>query len=222
MAYKDLRQFLGKLEEIGELKRIAAEVDWNDEIAAITEEALYKKAPAILFENIKDHRETQGRKVMVNCLASWKRTSLALDIPSENPLDIIREYRKRIKNPLKTMLLSTGPCKEVIHQGEDVNIETYMKTTLEGTHVYIKSNNRDLQAAEGEGVAQWAWKVTPLKGGEQNLSLAVSAVVEVPGWVDVKKEYPVFEEESKVKVSLPKMVVYILDQVSDVRRMVLS
>ena len=31
MAYRDIREFLNALDEIGELKHIKAEVDWNDE-----------------------------------------------------------------------------------------------------------------------------------------------------------------------------------------------
>lgn len=36
MAYKDLREWIAKLEEVGELKRIQAEVDWDEEIGGIT------------------------------------------------------------------------------------------------------------------------------------------------------------------------------------------
>ena len=56
MAFRDFRQFLKKLEDTGELKHIKAEVDWNDEAAAIAEEGLARKAPAFLFENVKDYK----------------------------------------------------------------------------------------------------------------------------------------------------------------------
>ena len=77
MAYRDIREFLNALDEIGELKHIKAEVDWNDEVAAIVEEGLYRNAPALMFDNVKDYQETPGRRIMVNCLASWKRMSMA-------------------------------------------------------------------------------------------------------------------------------------------------
>ena len=35
MAYKDLREFITKLEEEGQLKRVTKEVDWNIEIGTI-------------------------------------------------------------------------------------------------------------------------------------------------------------------------------------------
>lgn len=122
MAHRDLRQFLEKLESMGELKHITAEVDWNDEIAAIAEEGLARGASALLFENIKDYKETHGRKVVINCLASWKRMATALSMSDSTPKEMMMEYRRRIKNPIKPVLLSAGPCKEVIHKGEDVDI----------------------------------------------------------------------------------------------------
>ena len=122
MAFRDFRQFLKKLEDVGELKHIKAEVDWNDEVAAIAEEGLARKAPAFIFENIKDYKNTQGRKIAINCLASWKRMAIALDMPTASPKEMLVEYRKRIKNPVRPVLLATGPCKEVIHKGDDVNI----------------------------------------------------------------------------------------------------
>lgn len=122
MAYRDIREFLNALDEIGELKHIKAEVDWNDEVAAIIEEGLYRNAPALMFENVKDYRETHGRRIMVNCLASWKRMAMALQMSTSNPREMMIEYRNRIKSPIKPMLLTSGPCKEVVHTGNDVNI----------------------------------------------------------------------------------------------------
>lgn len=123
MAYRDLRKFLGKLESIEGIKHITAEVDWNDEIAAIVEESLVRGAPVLLFENIRDYKEAHGKKVVVNCLANWRRMAIALDMPPDShPMEMLNLYRKRIKNPIKPILVSTGPCKEVIHKGEDINI----------------------------------------------------------------------------------------------------
>ena len=38
MAVRDLREWIDDLEERNDLKRIKAEVDWNEEIGAITRE----------------------------------------------------------------------------------------------------------------------------------------------------------------------------------------
>jgi 4-hydroxy-3-polyprenylbenzoate decarboxylase len=123
MPFRDLREFLQKLEEIGELKRVKAEVDWNEEIAAIVQENAIKRGPALIFENIKDYKNTACRKLTMDSLGSFKRISLALDLPLDShPRDILNIWRERTKSPIKPILVSTGPCKEVIKKGDDINI----------------------------------------------------------------------------------------------------
>lgn len=60
--FKDLREFIQALESKGDLVRIKAEVDWNEEVGGIVEEALRRNQPALLFESIKGHHETHGKK----------------------------------------------------------------------------------------------------------------------------------------------------------------
>ena len=52
MALKDLRQWIDQLDEKGELKSISAEVDWDEEIGAITREVSSRNGPALLFKNM--------------------------------------------------------------------------------------------------------------------------------------------------------------------------
>ena len=160
-------------------------------------------------------------KIVEEELSDLDLGQITFNVSQEMTLGVTERVEVEVSKDIDQRLRERLKAREEL-QGEDVNIETYMETSLKGTHFYIKSKNLDIQAVEGEGFSQWVWEVTPLKGGDQNLSLAVLAVVEVPEWVEVRKEYPVFEEVSEVEVSLPKMVIYILDQVSDVRRMVLS
>jgi 4-hydroxy-3-polyprenylbenzoate decarboxylase len=53
MAFDSLRDFLRVLEQAGELKHVAAQVDPVHELGAIAHLSLLKKGPALLFENIK-------------------------------------------------------------------------------------------------------------------------------------------------------------------------
>ena len=53
MAYRDLREFVRKLEKEGELRRISAEVDPVLEITEITDRAVKVGGPALLFEKPK-------------------------------------------------------------------------------------------------------------------------------------------------------------------------
>ena len=63
MGCIDLREWIALLEKEGELHRITARVDWDCEIGTISRRVLEKHGPALLFENVKDHAKTRGRKV---------------------------------------------------------------------------------------------------------------------------------------------------------------
>ncbi|MBI2350589.1 MAG: UbiD family decarboxylase, partial [Deltaproteobacteria bacterium] len=55
MEYRDLRDWIRKAEELGELKTLK-KCDWNLEIGAITElVAHHDDGPAVLFDEIKDY-----------------------------------------------------------------------------------------------------------------------------------------------------------------------
>ncbi len=51
MKYRDLRDFIQRLEDIGELKRVSEPVDPVLEMTEICDRVLRKGGPAILFEN---------------------------------------------------------------------------------------------------------------------------------------------------------------------------
>jgi 4-hydroxy-3-polyprenylbenzoate decarboxylase len=145
LAYNDLREWIAALDRAGELKRIKAEADPNLEITEITDRVSKWPArgdkgpggPALLFENVKGH---PGAQVLINQFGSKRRMELALETPS---LDAIAERIKGfmdVKSPqgfldkvkMLPMLaemgsffpkvVATGPCKEVIKKGSDVNL----------------------------------------------------------------------------------------------------
>lgn len=45
MPYRDLREWIAKLEELGEIQHIEKEVDWNLEVGAIIRRSYDLKAP---------------------------------------------------------------------------------------------------------------------------------------------------------------------------------
>ncbi|RKZ43194.1 MAG: 3-octaprenyl-4-hydroxybenzoate decarboxylase, partial [Candidatus Parabeggiatoa sp. nov. 3] len=55
MHYKDLRDFITQLEELGELKRVQIEIDPNLEMTEICDRVLRAQGPALLFENPKGY-----------------------------------------------------------------------------------------------------------------------------------------------------------------------
>ena len=54
MAYRDLREFVARLEEEGLLVRVREQVDWHLEIGALMSKVFSARGPAVLFENVKD------------------------------------------------------------------------------------------------------------------------------------------------------------------------
>jgi len=63
----DLDAWLEKVEALGELKRITAEVDPDLEAATITYLVGSERSPALLFENIKGHPGHRALYNMVGC-----------------------------------------------------------------------------------------------------------------------------------------------------------
>ena len=84
-APRDLREWIARVEAIGQIHRINEEVDWNEEMGAITYMAHQEiGAPALLFEKIKGCRP--GFTALWNSLGSSPdrvRAVLHRDISSD-------------------------------------------------------------------------------------------------------------------------------------------
>jgi 4-hydroxy-3-polyprenylbenzoate decarboxylase len=132
MAYDDLRDFIRKLEQEGELKRISIEVDPALEIAEFADRAVKSGGPALLFEHPKGYRIP----VLINSYASMRRMELALEVGSvEEIAGRISEYLEMrmpegLLGKLKMLpklaemgaffpkMVAKGACQEVIkHDG---------------------------------------------------------------------------------------------------------
>ncbi|MDP2646256.1 MAG: UbiD family decarboxylase [Desulfobacterales bacterium] len=123
MAYRDLREWIAKLESEGELIRITARVDWDLELAEISRRVLTRRGPALLFENIKDYGQTRCRKIMVNGIAKRSRVALMLGQPKNTPpQELIQIVRERFKHPVEPRRVDTGPVKENVVQGDDIDL----------------------------------------------------------------------------------------------------
>jgi len=130
LAYRDLRDFLGRLEKEGELKRISAEVDPVLEITEITDRVTKSGGPALLFERPKGSRVP----VVINLLGSERRMNLALEV--ENLDEVASRVRSFLDIQTPQSLLDkvkmlpklaelgsffpktvkSGACKEVIRK----------------------------------------------------------------------------------------------------------
>src|ERR1700740_2523902 len=98
LAYRDLREFVRRLEKEGELKRIRAEVDPILEITEVTQRVSRSKerpadsvGPALLFEKPKGSRVP----LLINAFGSVRRMAMAFEV------DELGEVAERIQGFLK-------------------------------------------------------------------------------------------------------------------------
>lgn len=123
MGFKDLREWIKKLESEGELKRITAKVDWDEEIGTITRKVFAEGGPALLFENIKGYENTWCKKLFTGGLASKERMAMMLGLgKGAGWREMIQLTKNRINEPLKPKLVNKGPVKENIIKGKDVDL----------------------------------------------------------------------------------------------------
>jgi len=123
MAYYDLREWIDALESEGELSKITAEVDWDLEIGGIAQHVFDKGGPALQFENIKGYSDTVCTKLFTASVSTYPRMAMMLGLPKNtHPREMIEVFRERMKTPIKPKILKTGPCKENILKGDDIDV----------------------------------------------------------------------------------------------------
>ncbi len=96
MSYKDVREWIEKVQEMGELK-IVEGADWNLEIGALSVLASKHKenSPALLFDKIKDY--PAGYRILVGFFESLKRSALTTNLPLDISRDgFIKAWRERL------------------------------------------------------------------------------------------------------------------------------
>jgi UbiD family decarboxylase len=126
--HSDLREWLDRVESIGELKRVAG-VDWNLEMGAVAEmiyHARPENPPAILFEDIPGY--PKGFRVLSGMTNSPRRLALTLGFPMpSHPMDVVRAYRDRMKRfqLMQTKTVEKGPILENIDRDNAIDVAKF-------------------------------------------------------------------------------------------------
>ena len=139
MKYRDLRDFLAQLENLGELKRIRAEISPCLEMTEVCDRVLKAGGPAILFEQPTGY----SMPVLGNLFGTPRRVALGM---GEENMEALREVGKLLaflKEPeppkglkdawakwpkLKKVLdmapkvVKGAPCQEVVWEGDEVDL----------------------------------------------------------------------------------------------------
>jgi 4-hydroxy-3-polyprenylbenzoate decarboxylase len=137
--YSDLRDFIGQLERLGELKRVQAEVSPRLEMTEICDRVLRQGGPAMLFERPAGH----SMPVLGNLFGTVRRVCLAMGVEDVAALREIGKLLAVLREPeppqglrdaweklplLKKVLdmqpkeMSSAPCQEIVWEGKDVDL----------------------------------------------------------------------------------------------------
>ena len=139
MAYRDLRDFITQLEQLGELKRVQAEVSPHLEMTALCDKVLRAGGPALLFEHPTGHR----MPVLGNLFGTTRRVALGMGVNDVSELRQFGHVLATLKEPeapkgfkeligmrslVKTLWsmspkeLGSAPCQEVVREDADVDL----------------------------------------------------------------------------------------------------
>jgi 4-hydroxy-3-polyprenylbenzoate decarboxylase len=142
MKYKDLRDFISNLEQMGELKRISLEVDPVLEMTEICDRVLRSGGPALLFENPKG----SDIPVLANLFGTPKRVALGM---GEESVEALRDVGRLLaflkepeppksmkdawqKMPIFKQVLNMAPkivksaaCQEIVIEKDDIDLGNY-------------------------------------------------------------------------------------------------
>jgi 4-hydroxy-3-polyprenylbenzoate decarboxylase len=142
MQYQDLREFIEKLEELGELKRISLEIDPNLEMTEICDRTLRSSGPALLFENPKGH----NIPVLANLFGTPRRVALGMGQKSVSALREVGKLLAFLKEPdppkgfkdalnklplfkqvlnMPPKVIKKAPCQENVLTGDEIDLSRF-------------------------------------------------------------------------------------------------
>jgi len=139
MYYKDLRDFLQRLEERGELKRITQEIDPHLEMTEICDRTLRAGGPALLFEHPSGHTIP----VLGNLFGTTSRVAFGMGAESTDALRDIGRLLAMLKEPeapqgmkdawqklplykkvldMAPKVIKSAPCQEQVIEADAVDL----------------------------------------------------------------------------------------------------
>ena len=141
MKYRDLRDFVSGLEQLGQLKRVAEPVSPTLEMTAVSDLVLRASGPALLFE------QPIGFKipVLTNLFGTPKRVAMGMGADEVSELRDVGRVLASLKEPeppkglkdagkllqmakalwdMKPSTVRRAPCQEVVLQGAEVDLGT--------------------------------------------------------------------------------------------------
>lgn len=140
MKYRDLREFVGGLEKLGELRRVSESVSPVLEMTALSDKVLRAGGPALLFERPAHHQIP----VLTNLFGTPKRVALGMGADSLDELRVIGQMLASLKEPepprglkdagrllqmaralwdMKPSVVRRAACQEEVIEGSELDLK---------------------------------------------------------------------------------------------------
>src|SRR4029079_17096343 len=123
MEYRDLRDWIERVRDLGELREVRG-ATWEEDIGRVTEMLHHTDdSPAVLFDDIPGY--PSGFRILAHANATRKRLALTLgldvDIERRPLMDRFLELTERGR-ALPPRVVKDGPVMENVMRGEDVDV----------------------------------------------------------------------------------------------------
>lgn len=116
MPYRDLREFLTRLEAEGQLARVNRPVKTEFEIAAGIRRMSDTKGPALWFENVVG----SAMPVVGSLFADRAKALIALE--AATPAEGNAKFLRGLHSPIPPREVAAGECQEVVLTGDDIDL----------------------------------------------------------------------------------------------------
>jgi len=145
VKYRDLRDFIDKLDAQGQLKRITQPVSTHLEITALSDRVLRAAGPALLFEQPLHNDQPSPHPVLANLFGTPQRVAWGMGADDPQALRAVGELLAELREPeaprglrdtvskvaqLKSALwdmrpktVRRAPCQEIVLEGDEVDLE---------------------------------------------------------------------------------------------------
>ncbi|MCM6775487.1 UbiD family decarboxylase [Nocardia sp. CDC159] len=129
---RSLREYLARLQAMGDVREVTAPVDTKLEMGAIIRHSTENREPAPLFTNIRGY--PKGFRVLgapgalsSRPAAPWARMALSLGLDPDTPVDelIERVAAARDKPPVDPVVVDSGPCQQNVLTGDAVDLNIF-------------------------------------------------------------------------------------------------
>jgi 4-hydroxy-3-polyprenylbenzoate decarboxylase len=143
MKYRDLRDFVHGLEQLGQLRRVSEPVSARLEMTALADRVLRAGGPALLLTNPTDGARTYKSPVLLNLFGTPERVALGMGADSVGALREVGQLLASLKEPepprglkdagrlvqmakalwdMKPARLRKAPCQDVVLEGADIDL----------------------------------------------------------------------------------------------------